>query len=100
MKYLVYWKRFTAKNNTWKKEEDLENAKELVNKCEGRMNAEFKWQEELRRVRKVKLNPRTEEVRRSELLKRYTAKLLFGWDDRKLEKNWQRWKLVSLEEKS
>ena len=55
----------------------------------------------------MKLNPRADEFRRSELLERYMAKLLFGWDNKKfedeylkkLEKNWQRWKLVSLEEK-
>jgi len=36
------------------------------------------------------------------------AKMLYGWDDgkfekeylRKLERNWQKWKSVSLEEKS
>ena len=27
VKYLVRWKRFTAKHNSWKKEEDLKNAK-------------------------------------------------------------------------
>ena len=39
-----------------------------------------------------------DKFRRSELLGKYTAKILFGWDDRKfknkylrkLEKNWQR----------
>ena len=30
MKYLVYQKEFTAKNDIWKKKKDLENAKELV----------------------------------------------------------------------
>ena len=42
-----------------------------------------------------------------ELLGRYIVKLLYGWDDgkfeeeylRKLERNWQRWKSVSLEKK-
>ena len=40
------------------------------------------------------------EYRRMELPGKYTAKLLYGWDDRKfeeeylnkLEKNWKRWK--------
>ena len=31
------------------------------------------------------LNPNTEEFRRSELLGKYIAKILFGWDDRKFE---------------
>jgi len=43
-----------------------------------------------------------------ELLGKYTVKLLYGWDDgkfekeylKKLEKNWQKWKSVSPEEKS
>jgi len=45
--------------------------------------------------------------RRGELLGKYMVKMLYGWDDRKfeeeylrkLERNWQKWKLVSLEEK-
>ena len=40
------------------------------------------------------------EYKRMELLEKYTAKLLYGWDDRrfeeeyldKLEKSWKRWK--------
>ena len=43
-----------------------------------------------------------------ELLEKYIAKLLYGWNDgkfekeylKKLERNWQKWKLVSPEEKS
>jgi len=57
---------------------------------------------------KTKLNSRVEEFRRMELLGKYIAKLLYGWNDgkfeveylRKLERNWQKWKSVSLEEKS
>ena len=41
-KYLVRWKRFIAENNTWEKEEDLENAKELVDEFEGRMSVEVR----------------------------------------------------------
>jgi len=41
-----------------------------------------------------------DEYRRMELLEKYTAKLLYGWDDQKfeeeylnkLEKNWKKWK--------
>jgi len=48
-----------------------------------------------------------EELRRSELLEKYIVKILFGWDNKKfeneylkkLERNWQQWKSVSLEEK-
>ena len=31
-----------AENNTWEKEKDLENTKELVNEFEGRLNMEVK----------------------------------------------------------
>jgi len=56
----------------------------------------------------VKLNPNTKKFRKSKLPERYTAKLLFGWNNRKfkneyskkLERNWQRWKSVSPEKKS
>jgi len=41
-KYLVRWKGFTAENDTWEKEEDLENAKELVDEFEGRLSAEVR----------------------------------------------------------
>ena len=34
MKYLVYQKGFIAENNTWEKEKDLENVKELVDEFE------------------------------------------------------------------
>ena len=55
---------------------------------------------------KIKLNPNTEEFKRSKLLRKYIVKILFGWDNKKfeneylkkLERNWQRWKSVSLEE--
>ena len=48
----------------------------------------------------MKLNLEAEEFRRGELLGRYTAKLLYRWDDKKfdkeylkkLERNWNRWK--------
>jgi len=48
------------------------------------------------------------DFRRGELLEKYTAKMLYSWVDRKLkeeylkklERNWQKWKLVSLEKKS
>ena len=107
MKYLVWWKRFTAENNTWEKEKDLENARKLVNKFEGRMGAEIRRQEGIKERWKVKLNPKANEFRRSKLLGKYTVKILFEWNNRKfeneylkkLERNWQRWKLVSLEEK-
>ena len=37
-KYLVWQKGFIAESNTWEKEEDLKNAKELVDDFEGRVD--------------------------------------------------------------
>ena len=106
-KYLVCWKGFMAENDIWEKEEDLENARDLVDEFEGRMSTEVRIQEVIEEMLKVKLNPKVEEFRRSELSEKYTAKILFGWDDgkfedeylKKLERNWQKWKSVSPEEK-
>jgi len=61
----------------------------------------------MEKLQKMKLNPKIEEFRRSELPEKYTAKLLFGWNDgkfenkylKKLERNWKRWKSVPLEKK-
>ena len=85
----------------------MENTRELVNEFEERLEAEVRRQEGIEERWKMKLNPRADEFKRSKLPEKYIAKLLFGWDDKKfkdeylkkLEKNWQRWKIVSLEEK-
>jgi len=87
-KYLVWWKGFTAEGNTWEGKENLKNAEKLTE--------EFKWGEVVVR-RQVKEEG---EYKRMELPGKYTAKLLYGWDDRrfekeyldKLEKSWKRWK--------
>jgi len=58
------------------------------------------WRIRMKKGKEMKLNPEAEEFRREELLGRYTAKLLYGWDDKKfdeeywkkLERNWNRWK--------
>jgi len=41
-KYLVCWKGFIAENDIWKREEDLENTREVVEKLERRMSAEVR----------------------------------------------------------
>jgi len=96
-----------AENDIWKKEEDLENARELVDKFEGRLSIEVRRQERIEERWKVQMNPEAEKFRRGELLERYMAKILFGWDDKfenkylkKLKRCWKRWKSISLEEKS
>ena len=88
VKYLVRWKGFTAEGDTWERKENLKNAEELIKEFE---------QGEVVVRRQVE---EKEEYRRMELPGKYTAKLLYGWDDRrfkeeylkKLEKNWKRWK--------
>ena len=42
IKYLVCWKGFTVKNNTWEKKEDLENSKKLVEEFEGRIEVKVR----------------------------------------------------------
>ena len=71
--------------NTWEKEKNLKNAKELIEKYEDIYK---------KSVRRVK------EDQRGELPGRYTAKLLYRWDNgkfeeeylKKLERNWRHWK--------
>ena len=77
-KYLVCWKGFIAENNTWEKEEDLENARKLVDEFEGRRSAEVRKQEGIEERWKVKLYSKIKEFRRSKLPEKYTAKILFG----------------------
>jgi len=93
-KYLIKWKGYTAEENTW---EGLENLKNVGRKIEEFEKGRF--EEEIQRIRvkkgkKMKLNPEAEEFRRGELPGRYTAKLLYGWDDKKFDeeylKNWRR----------
>jgi len=50
MKYLVQWKGFTVEHNSWKREEDLENAKKLVAEFEGKIKVEVRRQEKLDQV--------------------------------------------------
>ena len=87
-KYLVRWKGFIAKGDTWERRENLKNVEELIEEFE-QGGVEVRRQVE-----------KTEEYRRMELPEKYVAKLLYGWDDRKFEKeylnklegNWRRWK--------
>jgi len=60
-----------AKYNSWKREEDLENTKEIVAEFEERVNAEVRKQEKLNMTEK-------RDFRRGELLEKYTTKMLYG----------------------
>jgi len=69
----------------------LKNAEELIEEFE-------KGGVEVRRQEKMEKKREIEEYRRMESPGKYTAKLLYGWDDkefeeeylRKLEKNWKK----------
>jgi len=88
-KYLIRWKGFTAEGDTWERRENLKNAEELIEEFE-------KGGVEVRRQEKIE----KDKYRRMELPGKYTAKVLYGWDDKKfeeeylkkLEKSWKRWK--------
>jgi len=71
VKYLVWWKEFIAENDTWKKEKDLENTKEVVAKFERRLSTKVRQQEKAETVRE-------EDFRSRELHGRYTTKMLHG----------------------
>jgi len=85
-----------AEGNTWEGLENLKNAERKIEEFE-----KGRFEEEIQKIRmkkgkETKLNPEAEELRRGELPERYTAKLLYGWDDKKfdeeylkkLERNW------------
>ena len=92
-KYLVRQKGFTAESDTWEKRKDLGNARELVDDFEERLGTGVRRQVGERKAER-------EEYRKMELPGKYTAKLLYGWDDKKFEEeyleklewNWKRWK--------
>ena len=89
-----------AEHNIWERKKDLGNAREVLEEFKGRMNAEIRKQEKLDMAE-------DKDFRRGKLLGKFTAKMLYGWDDgkfeeeylRKLERNWWKWKSVSSEEK-
>jgi len=99
-KYLVQWKEFTAEEDIWERKENLKNTEELIEEFKGKMNAEVRRQEKIDMAEK-------RDFRRGELPGKLTVKILYRWDNgkfeeeylRKLERNWKRWKAVSLEEK-
>ena len=90
-KYLVRWKGFTAEHNSWVKQEELGNAKEVLEDFERRMEVEIKRQKKLNRIEE-------RDFRRGELPEKFMAKMLYGWDNgkfkeeylKKLERNWRR----------
>ena len=90
-KYLVWWKGFTAKENTWEKKENLKNVKEALKEFKGKISAEVRKEERINIAEK-------KDFKREKLLEKFTARMLYKWDDgkfkeeylKKLERNWRR----------
>ena len=88
MKYLVKWKGYTVKENMWKELENLKNTMKKVKEFEkGRFDEEI-WRIQVKKEKEMKLNLEAEEFKRGELLERYTAKLLYRWDNKKFEEEY------------
>ena len=69
-----------VEQNTWEREEDLGNTREVVGEFEGRMNVEIRRQEKLDRIEE-------KDFRRGELLGKYIVKILYGWMIESLRNN-------------
>ena len=86
MKYLVKWKGYMAEGNTWERLENLKNVGRKIEEFEkGRFEEEI-WR--IQKRKETKLNLEAEEFKRGELPGKYTAKLLYGWDDKKFEEEY------------
>jgi len=89
-----------AEGDIWERKENLKNAGEALEEFKGRINAEIRRQEKIDMAEE-------RDFRRKELPEKFIVKMLYGWDNgkfeekylKKLERNWRRWKAVSLEEK-
>jgi len=74
-KYLVRWKKYTVKEDTWERLKSSGNVMELVKEFEKKIR-----REKIRRVRMRKqklLNIEVEMFKKNELPEKYIAKILF-----------------------
>ena len=86
-KYLVWWKEYMVAEDTWENKENLKNVMEAVEEFEKEYSREKK--KETRR-QEIKEDRRTFSW---ELPGRYTAKMLYGWGDKKYKQEyWRRLK--------
>ena len=83
-KYLVRWKECMVEEDTWENRENLKNAMELVEEFEKEYD-----REEEEEVRRQKAEEDKQTFSR-ELLGRYMAKLLYGWDNKKYNREYWR----------
>jgi len=79
-KYLVRWKGYIVKEDIWKGLENLGNIIDSVKDFEKEIREEEIKRVQLRKEKKKKkmLNLKAEVFKRSELLEKYTKKILFG----------------------
>ena len=74
------WKEFIVESNTWERRKNLENVKEVVE--------EFK-KEYRRDMEDIRRQEKEEGIfRRKELPERFTTKKLFGWSDKRYDKEY------------
>jgi len=82
-KYLVCWKGFTTKLDTWEGRENLENVKEAIEEFEK------EYQQDMEDVARQKCEKGI--FRREELPGKFTARKLFGWLDKRYDQEyWER----------
>ena len=72
-----------VENNTWKKEKDLENTKEVVAEFKERFNLDVRRQEKLNMVEE-------RDFRREKLLEKHIVKILYRQNDGKFEDEYLR----------
>ena len=74
---MIRWKGFTAEGDTWERKENLKNAEKLIEEFErGKVVVRRQVEEE-----------GEGEYKRMELPGKYTAKLLYGWDDQRFKED-------------
>ena len=77
------WKGFMAEHDIWERKKDLENAREVLEEFEGRMNTEVRRQEKLDMAEE-------KDFRRGELPEKFMARMLYRWDDGKFKEEYLR----------
>ena len=70
VKYLVQWKEFIAEYDSWEREKDLKNTKEVIAEFKIRVNTEVRRQEKLNMMKE-------RNFKRRKLLGKYTVKILY-----------------------